>query len=266
MSNEQELIPIEQQTLMFYGKPIVVVRLPDSRPAAVIRYFCENMQIDTAAQIQRIQRTEVITGDLVYVVVQTEGGPQRMAALVLHSVPFWLAGIDPKRVREDIRPEILRYQREAVDVLYAWASAPKVKPTAIVPSEPITEPPTPGPEAAIDEWITYHQQMLAVLEWQRDIEHWRGNIEERLEGVEAMVDLIPEILERLGPETLTPEHQRSVQGMVKHLHDATGKPYGTIYDELRTAFSVPRYQEIPESEWSKVTNWFQVQIERAKKK
>ncbi len=38
----------------------------------------------------------------------------------------WLAGIDPKRVREEIRPEILRYQREVVDVLYTTGrSLPK---------------------------------------------------------------------------------------------------------------------------------------------
>lgn len=265
MSNNQELIPTEQQTLLFYGKPIMVVRLPDGRPGIVLRFFCENMQIDTAGQVQRIQRTEAIADDLVYAQVQTDGGAQRMATLVLRAVPFWLAGIDPKRVREEIRPEILRYQREVVDVLYAWAQAPKIAaPPDLVPAEPISPPARPAPDASIEEWIVYHQQMLTVLEWQRDIESWRGSVESRLEGLEAITGLIPEILERLGPETLTIEHQRAVQGLVKRLHDATGKPYGTIYDDLKTAFNVPRYQEIPENEWDKVLHWFQVQIERAK--
>lgn len=47
---------------------------------------------------------------------------------------------------------------------------------------------------------------------------------------------------------------------------ATGKPRGTIYSTLYTAFSVPHYQEIPESEWTTVENWFKTQIERARKK
>jgi hypothetical protein len=131
------LIPLEQQTLTFYGKPIVVVRLPDGRPAVVLRFLCDNLEIDTNAQVRRVRRTEAIADDLVNVRVETDGGPQNMAALILRSTPFWLAGIDAKRVREEIRPDIIRYQREVVDVLYAWAQAPKVAPTALVPAEQI---------------------------------------------------------------------------------------------------------------------------------
>ncbi len=270
MSNEQgqELTPIEQQTIIFYGKPIIVVRLPNGQPGAVIRSFCENMQIDNHAQVQRIQRTEAISDDLIYVQVQTDGGPQIMPTLVLHAVPFWLVGIDPKRVREDIRPEILRYQREVVDVLYAWASTPKAAtaPADLVPSEPIAKPERPAQDASLTDWREYYLRMAAFLEWQLDIETWRGSVELRLEGLEAITDLIPDILDRLGPETLTTEHQRSVQGLVKRLHDATGKPFGTIYDELKAAFDAPRYQEIREQNWDRVLNWFTIQINRAKGK
>ncbi|OLB28823.1 MAG: hypothetical protein AUF64_00910 [Chloroflexi bacterium 13_1_20CM_54_36] len=51
MSEYQELIPIEQHTLTFYGKPIIVVRLPDGRPGVVLRFLCENLHIDTNAVI-----------------------------------------------------------------------------------------------------------------------------------------------------------------------------------------------------------------------
>ena len=130
MSDEQEqdsspLMPTEQQTFMFYGKPLVVVRLPDGRPGIVLRNLCDNLQLEPPSQVRRIKRTEAIADDLVYTQVQTDGGPQIMPTLVLHAAPFWLAGIDPKRVREEIRPEILRYQREVVDDLYAWAQTPK---------------------------------------------------------------------------------------------------------------------------------------------
>ena len=161
--------------------------------------------------------------------------------------------------------EILHYQREVVDVLYAWAQTPRAiaAPTNLVPSEPITKPTRPDPDAPIDEWIEYHRRMTAVLEWQRDVENWRGSVETRLEGLEA---IIPDILDRLPPPTLTPEHQQQVQTFVHQLHEASGKPYGTIYSDLKTAFAVAKYDQIPETEWNKVVKWFKVQIDRTKRK
>ena len=84
----QALIPIVQETITFRGLPLVVVRLPDGRPGVVLRWICENLHIQPQAQTDRIKRTEAIADDLVYVQVQTEGGFQRMPALVLNSVPY----------------------------------------------------------------------------------------------------------------------------------------------------------------------------------
>lgn len=92
------------------------------------------------------------------------------------------------------------------------------------------------------------------------------SVESRLEGVEAMTSLIPEILERLGPETLSVQHQRQLQAYVRRLHEASGKAYATVYDDLKTAFGKPRYQELLESEWPDVERWFTMQNERAKGK
>ncbi len=265
MQEEQALIPIEQQTIMFYGKPIIVVRLPDGRPGVVLRYLCDNLQLDSGAQVARVKRTEAIAEDLVYMQVQTDGGPQIMPTLVLHAVPFWLAGIDPKRVREEVKPDVIHYQREVVDVLYTWASSLRTiaAPTNLVPSEPITEPTRPAPDATLAEWHEYHLRMAAVLEWQMEVENWRGSIEGRLEGLEA---IIPDILDRLPPPTLSPEHQSQVRTFVNQLHEATGKPHGTVWNEFKTAFAVAKYEQVPEEEWNKVTNWFRVQLQRVKKK
>jgi hypothetical protein len=77
VSDEQELIPIEQQTLTFYGKPIIVVRLPDGRPRVVLRFLCENLHIDTNAQMQRVQRSEAMAEDLVFTRVSGKKRPCR---------------------------------------------------------------------------------------------------------------------------------------------------------------------------------------------
>jgi hypothetical protein len=268
LNEELDLIPVEQQTLIFYGKPIVVLRLPDGQPGVVLRFLCENLQIDTAAQTQRIRRTEAISQDLVFAQVETDGGSQRMAVLILHAVPFWLAGIDPKRVREEIRPEILRYQREVVDVLYNWAQSPKAMtaPTELVPVEQITKPEVPTDNAGLDAWRDYYHRMVLWIDWQQDIETWRGSVESRLEGLEEVTDLIPEILQRLGPQKLTPDHQRAVQQYVQQVHELSGTPYGTVYESLKTAFGVPRYADIADQDWPRAVQWFRAHLEPWQKK
>jgi hypothetical protein len=55
MSDEQgqdssPLVPSEQQTIIFYGKPLIVVRLPDGRPGVVLRQFCDNLQLEPTSQ------------------------------------------------------------------------------------------------------------------------------------------------------------------------------------------------------------------------
>ncbi len=148
-----------------------------------------------------------------------------MAVLILHAVPFWLAGIDPKRVREKIRPEILRHQREVVDVLYICAQSPKAMtaPVGLVPVEQITKPGVPADDAGLDAWREYHRQMVLWIDWQHDIEAWRGSVESRLEGLEEVTNLIPEILERMGPQTLTSDHQRAAQKFVQRVNKLTGR-------------------------------------------
>ena len=79
MRNEQEqdsppLVPIEQQPLLFYGKPLAVVRLPDRRPAIVLCHMCDNLQLEPTSQIRRFERTDAIADDLVYTQIQTDGG------------------------------------------------------------------------------------------------------------------------------------------------------------------------------------------------
>jgi len=109
-------------------------------------------------------------------------------------------------------------------------------------------------------WMRWQAE---VDQWRDEVEQWRGNIEGRMESVEEVSRLFPEILERLGPETLSPEHQRMVQTYVNRLHDLTGRTHAAIYDELRTAFRVPRYSEIHESSWTEVAAWFQVRLGQA---
>jgi hypothetical protein len=259
--NTDVLIPARQDTIQFQKKPLVVVRLPDGQPGVVLRWICENLHLDTHAQVQRIQRTEVIADGLVYTRIETDGGPQVMPTLVLRSVPYWLATIDTRRMEKEDprRMEILEYQRNAVDALYAWAASfqeASISPL-LVSDEPMSKPEVPPQGATPQEWLAYNRQMVKFLEWQISVEEWRGSVEGRLDSLETVTG---RILQQIGPARITTAHQTLVQFYVSKLSDLTRKTHATIYAQLKTAFRVPRYDEIPESDWPRVEQWFRLQF------
>lgn len=258
---EQVLVPLMQDTITFHGKPIVVVRLPNGEPGVVLRWICENLHLSPQSQISRIKRTEVIANDLVHTQVQTEGGLQVMATLVLHSVPYWLATIDTRRMEknDERRQDILAYQRNAVAALYAWAqytSEGSIQ-ASLVPEKPLLKPESPEPGASLAEWKLYYDQMSRFLQWQIDVEEWRENIDHRVEHLETITS---RILKQIGPPRVTIEQQNLIHYYVSQLNQATGKHQQTIFAALKARFHVPRYDEIPESEWSNVEFWFKQQF------
>lgn len=78
--------------------------------------------------------------------------------------------------------------------------------------------------------------------------------------------LVPEPLERVGPATLSPEHQGSVQTLAKRLHEIGGFSFVTIYSELNAAFHVGKYGQISEASWPEVASWFVTRINAAERR
>lgn len=261
-------IPVEQATIIFYDSEIIAIRLPDGRIAAVLVSLCDAIGLARHGQLERIQREEVLSEQLLLAEIATAGGPQVMNVLTAWAIPSWLHGIRLGKVAPEKRAAILAFKREAADVLYRHFSERHAlpSPNALVPSGPVTEPVRPIPEANRGAWITYHQQMAAWLEWQEDIEKWRDSVESRLESVEEVTRLIPELFERLPPRTLNPAHQSTVQAMVKRLHDLAGFSFTTIYSDLNAAFHVGKYSEIPDAQWPQVAAWFKQRIDAAEKR
>lgn len=266
--SERVLVPAEQASIRFYDREIIAVRLPDGRIAAAVRSMCDALQLERFSQVRRIRDDEVLADQLVPVLVETAGGPQSMEMLTAWAIPTWLTGIKLGKVAPEKRDAIRAFKREAADTLYQHfaarpTSAQLTAPARLVPAEPITRPVAPGEGATPAVWLEFHRQMVAFLEWQGDIERWRGEVETRLETVEEVTRLVPEILERLGPQTLTPEHQRTVQNLVKRMHEVSGAAYATIYAELGEHFHVAKYDQMPESRWQEVSAWFKVRLDAA---
>jgi hypothetical protein len=273
MSETQALIPVRQDTVDFDGYPVIGVQLPDGRIGASLRDMCDAMKIDRPSQVQRIRGDETITDSLISVQIQTRGGPQTADFLTAWAIPYWLTGVETSRIKDEKkRQAILLFKRRAADVLYQHFSQRQLllEPSrAIVPAEPMQ----PAPDADALAWAEYHRQMAAFYQWKATtdmridtLETQYQSVEERLESYKPVLDLVPEILERLGPQTLTPEHQQAIHDYADQLHELTGKPYPTIWSSLKTAFRVAKYADIPELDWPRVVKWFQAQLEQKRKR
>ena len=60
----------------------------------------------------------------------------------------------------------------------------------------------------------------------------------------------------LPPSTISTEMQRHIQEMVKAQHRRTGIHWQTIYDQFKTHFEIPRYDELPITKYAEACLWF----------
>jgi hypothetical protein len=135
----------------------------------------------------------------------------------------------------------------------------------------------PSPEAPALAWAEYYEHLsvlyrrqatyeahLARLDERLDAhEDTIGELHSRMESLEEGQRLLPELLERLGQQALTPEHQATVKAMAGRLHDLGGYSFAAIYGELNAAFHVGKYSDIPDARWAEVVGWFNPRIEAA---
>lgn len=266
--------PTRQEVIPLFDSFIVAVSLPDGRIGATLASLCDALGLTQPSQSRRIRTDEVLTDELVSVAIQTNNGTQTLGVLTAWAIPLWLTGIHTTRLAESKRAAILAFKKQAANVLYEHFSRFTLpSPVTLVPSEPIEKPSYPGTTAGPDERRKYHLDMVAWLDWQDDIRAWQSDTNNRLDGLESEVEslhevvrLVPELLERMGPATLSPEHMSSVQAMAKRLHDVGGFSFATIYGELNSAFHVGRYDQIADASWDEVTHWFTTRISAAERR
>jgi len=103
-------------TYNFDGDPLdVVTEKTDAH--VVIRRVCEALGINTSSQIQRLKKDPATC--VVIITMQLPGDTQKrdLACIGLRALPLWLAKVHPSKVRPELRAKLIRYQREAAEVL-----------------------------------------------------------------------------------------------------------------------------------------------------
>jgi hypothetical protein len=210
---------------------------------------CQQLKLPSADG--KFYRTDAADTETLLRIIQSIPSPKA------EPIKQWLAHVGAKRLEEVTHP------LDATQV--AGVRTALVKPTL---------------EAPALAWAEYHEQ-LAVLyrraaAYEAQLAYVDAKLDEhdvqidelhsRVEGMEEITRLVPEILERLGPQTLTPEHQAAVRNMARRLSELSGIAYATIYGDLNAAFHVGRYSDIPDAHWAEITAWFQRRIDAAEKR
>lgn len=103
--------------LDFYGDDLLAIQIGTQIWVHISR-LVECLGLSLKDQLDHIRNHEVLREGVKTFFFQTARGPREPEFLRLGLVPFYLATIQVRRVRADLRPKLLRYQREAADVLY----------------------------------------------------------------------------------------------------------------------------------------------------
>lgn len=84
-----------------------------------ISWFCQRLGLHNKGQIQRIKRNPVLADELTSITVETNGGPQTLACLGIHSALLWLFSCDVGRMAEESQVAMVALQRSLVQLCRA---------------------------------------------------------------------------------------------------------------------------------------------------
>lgn len=267
------LIPVEQDTVPFYGHDLVAVVLPDGRICAVLRWLCDGLKLNLQSQLRHIRGRTALADGLVSVRVDTDGGPQTMSALILDVLPGWLFAVDERRVKPDAQPDIILFQRECVQALAAYFEHKRrgILPSPLQPqSLAQSNPQLAGRVAQIAEQIGTLSGVISLMQ-----EHMAGllALPNQVAGIDEKLGQALTLLEALGQrqadtdsqlaridertQRLTPAHARAIQERVDQIVRETRRlptplTYAIIYGRLKHRFRANSYREIADEQYERV--------------
>ena len=257
-------IPRVEQ-LDFHGDSLIAVIIDGHEVVLPIRSVCAALGLDVQGQSQRLREHDVLSQGLRVVKVPTGSRVQSVLAINRRYLAFWLATITPNLVGEDVRPKLIRYQEELVDLLDALYGGGS------------TEPATASGEASL---ITLSQRVSAIiaelrvtrealLAAQRRTETQLSDQEVRLSTVEGLLNERLTTLEGQLDETqqrlldqvkITAAQQSVIRLAIERLGKRYEKKTGTkIYDRLHARFcaelGTPRYDALPATKYPQALDW-----------
>lgn len=246
MSNKA-LVSIEQREITFYDDEIIAVKAADGEVYVPIRPLCDLLGISWSGQSERIKRDAVLSDAAQFVRVtrtNSKGGNPNVMALPLPMLHGWLFGINARRVKEEIREKLVRYQRECYAVLSDAFLENKVTARPDSDIEELLNTDSPAAQA--------YKMIMAMAQMARQQLLMEKRIEVTEQGIGAL-DTRVQILEARGGDMsrqIDNAQASSISQAVKAIAIELGKrsnsnEFGGVYGELYRRYEVTSYRELP---------------------
>jgi hypothetical protein len=237
------------------------VQQPDGTIYVHFARLCDNLGLSRPSAARRVQQHEVLQDGFVTLRVVTDGGVQALQCLRVDLVPLWLAAISARRVKPELRVKVVRYQREAAQVLWQ-AFRPQVVPDEAVPVGTAL--------GELQRIADLGRAITRLAEQQMDLEREQQRLEGRMDGAARVIRAVQSRLdgfelrlltveERTTPEAPINEGQAAeikerVKGLAQLLtvRDASKNHYQGIFAELYRRFGVSSYKLIPQAKYPAV--------------
>ncbi|NTU84958.1 MAG: hypothetical protein HGA45_37265 [Chloroflexales bacterium] len=257
--------PVRIESVDLDGDELVAAVLEGEGVAVPIRLVCAALGLDIQAQSDRLREHDVLSQGLRVVRVPI-GGRVRSVLAILHThIAFWLATITPSQVGDDVRPKLVRYQKELVVVLNALygpalpvlpPAAPAPAPdTAVVPAEIQQQL-----SATIKELRTLRDVLLASLAEQQVTREQVQALDVRMQTVEDVVEDLRQIAKISAAQA---EYiQRTIKRIATRYQQrtpASANYYERLFAQFKIDMGIPRYDALPASKYGRAIGWLREQ-------
>ncbi len=259
----KEITIIEQKTVEFQGDRLTAVLAANGEVYVPIRPLCEELGLNWSGQRQRINRDPVLVEEMIAVdITYTEHEHGKAQTVMMLCLPLkflngFLFGINPSRVKKEIREKLIEYQRRCYDVLFQAFQTDML--TAL----------GQRPESETIRQLSQIREMgLSIVRLaEEQIEH-----ERRLTSVESRLDAAAMVVKNINSRLTSIESRMQagqpvsdaqaaeVKEQVKALAMAMGgegKHFQAIYSEIYRRWSVSSYKLIQARDYAEVIRFLQ---------
>jgi hypothetical protein len=174
---------------------------------------------------------------------------------ILHKyIPFWMATITPGLVAEHVRPKLVRYQIELVDLLAAIYGGDQ---RSALPA-PANTTSTALQQRLVDAITEVRLAREALLAAQQEVREQLDTHEVRLTAAEGLMDDLQAQI--ASHTTITAAQREVIQRAIQHIavryEQRTGKDvFGLLFSQFCVDLGTPKYGLLPAGKYDAALDW-----------